>query len=432
MRRIELTITALSPLAIGRQKPGGSISEAESYIPGSVIRGAIASQILQQANQKDSDLSQNGGDFQSLFLGENPAIFQNAYPTIAKIGKDKYEAVPDEVQVLPATAVSSKAESGFKPDGNGVFDTLIDRFCADAYNHSYDPSCPKDKGRVEPYTGFYSKTSDNKYRSHSVSTRFLTRVGINRRRATAEEEILYSIEVLNESFLKNSKAKIKDWEPVVYRSAVIANDELSSNLLQFINDNSGAFRLGGSASRGLGKVKIEAKETGNSSEVQSRFDSFQNQLKERWNLWAVFNNSKEDLLDSRAYFTIDLQSDAIFTEQWRRTTVISPAMLCEFVSHEFLKRYEAETDKFLKLHVAYSSHDYRSGWNAAWGLMKDVELVTNKGAVYLFSTTKDKENDWIEAMKKLERKGVGNRTCEGFGQIQVCNEFHTVFREYPV
>jgi CRISPR-associated protein Csx10 len=432
MRRIELTITALSPLAIGRQKPGGSISEAESYIPGSVIRGAIASQILQQANQKDSDLSQNGGDFQSLFLGENPAIFQNAYPAIAKIGKDKYEAVPDEVQVLPATAVSSKAESGFKPDGNGVFDTLIDRFCADAYNHPYDPSCPKDKGRVEPYTGFYSKTSDNKYRSHSVSTRFLTRVGINRRRATAEEEILYSIEVLNESFLKNSKAKIKDWEPVVYRSAVIANDDLSSKLLQFINDNSGAFRLGGSASRGLGKVKIEAKETGNSSEVQSRFDSFQNQLKERWNLWAVFNNSKEDLLDSRAYFTIDLQSDAIFTEQWRRTTVISPAMLCEFVSHEFLKRYEAETDKFLKLHVAYSSHDYRSGWNAAWGLMKDVELVTNKGAVYLFSTTKDKENDWIEAMKNLERKGVGNRTCEGFGQIQICNDFHTVFREKAV
>ncbi|AFZ22175.1 type III-D CRISPR-associated RAMP protein Csx10 [Allocoleopsis franciscana] len=441
MRRIELTITALSPLALGRQKPGGSISEAESYIPGSVIRGAIASQILQRANQRNSDLSQNGGDFQSLFLGENPAIFQNAYPAIAKIGKDQHEAVPDEVQVLPATAVSSKANPGFKSEDDdkpedkkrgGVFDTLIDRFCADAYNHPYDPSCPKDKGRVEPYTGFYSKTSDNKYRSHSVSTRFLTRVGINRRRATAEEEILYSIEVLNESFLKNTQAKTKDWEPVVYRSVVIANDDLSSKLLQFINDNSGAFSLGGSASRGLGKVKIEAKKTGNSSEVQSRFDSFQNQLKERWNLWSVFGNPKEDLLDSRAYFTIDLQSDAIFTEQWRRTTVISPAMLCEFVSHEFLKRYEAETDKFLKLHVAYSSHDYRSGWNAAWGLMKDVELVTNKGAVYLFSTTKDKENDWVEALKKLEREGVGDRTCEGFGQIQVCNEFHTVFREYPV
>jgi hypothetical protein len=34
---------------------------------------------------------------------------------------------------------------------------------------------------------------------HSVSKRLLTRVGVNRRRATAEEQILYSIEVLNES-----------------------------------------------------------------------------------------------------------------------------------------------------------------------------------------------------------------------------------------
>ena len=37
MKKINLEIKALSPLAIGRQKPGGSISEAESYIPGTVI-----------------------------------------------------------------------------------------------------------------------------------------------------------------------------------------------------------------------------------------------------------------------------------------------------------------------------------------------------------------------------------------------------------
>lgn len=37
MKRVELTITALSALAIGRRKPG-SVNEAEGYIPGSVIR----------------------------------------------------------------------------------------------------------------------------------------------------------------------------------------------------------------------------------------------------------------------------------------------------------------------------------------------------------------------------------------------------------
>jgi len=430
MMRIELTITALSPLAIGQKKPGGSVSEAQNYIPGSVIRGVIAAQILQQADQRGSDLSQNENDFQSLFLGENPAIFQNAYPAIAKIGKEEFTCVTNEVRVLPATAVSSKTESGFKPSANGVFDTLIDRFCAERYNHPFDPSDPKSlqngtDARIEPYSGFYSKTSDSKvkhqYRSHSVSTRFLTRVGINRRRATSEDDILYSIEVLNESYIKNLKPKIgevKKWQPYVYRSTILVkNDNLANLLAQFIKNNTDSFRLGGSASRGLGKVKIKVKPPEEPKlQVREQIKQFNHKLRERWKDWKVFNQNKPELSEDRFYFTLNLQSEAILTDNWRQTTVIS---------EEMLKNYTNIEDDFsLKLETSYSSYDYRAGWNSAWGLMKDIELVTNKGAVYLFSTTEDKMNDWIEALEKLEMSGVGDRTCEGFGQLQVCNEFH--------
>lgn len=427
MKQIKLTITALSALAIGRQKSGSSISEAESYIPGSVIRGAIAFQILRQANQKNVDLSQNGGDFQSLFLAENSAIFQNAYPAIAKVGKDQLEFVSDDIYVLPATAVSSKTNPGFKSEDEtrgGVFDTLIDRFCAEAYNHPYDPNCPKDFGRVEPHSGFYSK--DNcKYRSHSVTTRFLTRVGINRKRATAEDEILYSIEVLNESFLKNTKRGVfRQWEPFVYRSSIfVDHDNLAKLLLDFINNNDESFRLGGSISRGLGRVRIEAKVAEIKSDVEMRIEHFNKKLHERWKSWKIFNENQPDLSKECFYFTLDLQSDAIFTEQWQRTTVTSESMLKQFTDVE---------DSGLKLEVAYSSYDYRSGWNSALGLMKDMELITNKGAVYLFIASEDKEKEWIKALGELEMNGVGDRTCEGFGQVQVCNEFHNVFREEAV
>jgi len=433
MIRIELTIKALSPLAIGRQKPGGSVSEAQNYIPGSVIRGAIAAQIMQQANQKGSDFSQNENHFQSLFLGDNPAIFQNAYPAIAKIGKDKFQSVTDEVRVLPATAVSSKTESGFNKSGNGVFDTLIDRFCAEGYNHPFDPSDPKSlqdgdgtDARVEPYSGFYSKV-EHKYRSHSVSTRFLTRVGINRRRATAEDDLLYSIEVLNESFIKNLAPKVgevKEWLPYVYRSSILlADDNLARQLVQFISSTD-TFRLGGSASRGLGKVKIEVKSPEEpKSQVKTRIEQFNHKLRERWKEWKIFNQKQPELSKNRFYFTLDLQSDAIVTEDWQHTTVIS---------EKILKNFTLIEDYSLKLEVSYNSYDYYSGWNSAWGLMKDVELVTNKGAVYLFSTTEDRMNDWIEALKKLEMNGVGDRTCEGFGQVEICNDFHLVLREEPV
>jgi CRISPR-associated protein Csx10 len=403
MKQIQLTITALSPLAIGRKKPG-SVSEAGDYIPGSVIRGAVAAVMLKQSGRQNADLSEAGGDFQALFLNEDAAIFRNAYP-----------ASTEDVSVLPATAVSSKTNPGFKPKGNGVFDTLIDRFCAEGYNHPYDPSCPKalgegTDGRVEPFSGFYSKTN-GKYTSHPVTKRLLTRVGINRRRATAEEEILYSIEVLSEG---------KDKKAAIYRSSILVRDDNLADLTAgFINSHT--FRLGGAASRGLGKVEIEANAIKPETDIASRIHQFNETLQQRWQKWGeLFGNFP---LENRTYFTLDLQADAILTDNWRRTTVICPRILQNFGSIN---------DSSLELHVAYSSYDYASGWNSAWGLMKDVDLITNKGGVYLFSTTKDRQNEWIEALKKLEMEGVGDLTCEGFGQIQVCNEFHTVFREGAV
>ncbi|MEH1794045.1 type III-D CRISPR-associated RAMP protein Csx10 [Nostoc sp.] len=447
MKRIKLEITALSPLAIAAKKPG-SVSEAEDHIPGSVIRGAIASQILQLSNQQtpriaEQNLTADGGDFEAFFLGDEPAIFQNAYPAVAKISDESNpnkskpdlisRVVNDEILVLPATAVSSKTDPGFKPK-NGVFDTLIDRFCADAFNYPYDPSDPESikenaDARVEPYSGFYS-CKDGKYRSHSNSTRFLTRVGINRQRATSQDDILYSIEVLNESFQETPQGQ--NWHHVVYRSEILVKDaELAKSLTKFINHNSQLFRLGGATSRGLGKVEITAT-IDEDAVTKARIKEFNEQLETRWQLWLVFGEPENKLLDNRTYFTLDLQADAILTENWRRTTVISPKMLCEFVNldDEFAQlNDEEEKNNFLKLEVAYSSYNYRSGWNSAWGLMKDIELVTNRGSVYLFSINKENEKKWTDKLKDLELNGVGDRTSEGFGQIQICNEFHNVFRE---
>ncbi len=416
MKQLQLTIKALSPLAIGQKKPG-SVSEALDYIPGSAIRGAIAAQILQQSGQHAADLTQNGGDFQALFLSERSAIFQNAYPA----PKDSQNSA----MVLPSTAISCKNYSGFESDRDsdkdkkphGVFDTLIDRFCAECYNHPYDPHCPhetcqKDKGRVEPYSGFYSK-QDKTYKSHSASKRLLARVGINRSRATAEEEILYTLEVLSEA---QGKAK----QPAIYRSSIWVEDNARADVLvQFINSHT--FRLGGSTSRGMGKVEIQVTALKPQTTLPSRIQAFNEKLQQRWDMWKIFGKPQQEWRKERTYFTLDLQSDAILTEDWQRTTVISPAMLCQFAGLD---------DASLELHVAYTSYDYRSGWNAAWGLMKNVDLTTNKGGVYLFSTAQPKP--WEKALERLEIRGIGERTAEGFGQIHVCNEFHLVFREKAV
>jgi len=423
MQRIELEIKALSALAIARQKAGGSIGEAVDYIPGTVIRGAVAAQILDLSNGRSTDLTENGGDFQALFLSENPAIFQNAYPSELQIkGKSVPQNSIQEIRVLPATVLSSKNKSGFcrkrndksTGDGNGIFDTLIDRFCAEGYGYPYAPNCPQDGGQVDTFNkSFYCKVK-NEYYSLSVKKRLLTRVGINRRRATSEEEMLYSLEVLNES--QETKEN-----PVYYRGAILVEENLAESLRDFLQERNQNFRLGGSTSRGLGKVKINTKKPVDAKiDVSYRIAEFNKKLEGRWDKWGVFGNPIKELPANRTYFTLDLQSDAILTENWLRTIVISEKMLHQYAGVK-------DKDESLRLEAAYSSYEYLSGWNAAWGLMKDVELTTKKGSVYLFSTTQP--GLWIERLGELEMRGLGDRTCEGFGQIQICNQFHLVFRE---
>lgn len=412
MKEIKLTIEALSPLAIGRQKPGGSVSEAWNYIPGTSIRGAIAGQILRQLPSSENPSGELSGDFDALFIGEEAAIFSNAYPTVEG----------QRSLVLPATVISSKTNPGFKDKGNGVFDTLIDRFCAEGYGYIYDPNCPVDGGRVEPFGGFYS-VDNGKYQSHSVTTRLLTRVGINRRRATAQEQILYSIEVINEKQIIE-----KEWQPSLFSSTISLESEiLAKDLVNYIQSQAQNLRLGGSTSRGLGKVKIQVEVGDRQLNVRARVEEFNKKLRDRWQTWgslSLFGTPQHPLLEKRTFFTLDLQSDAILREQWRRTTVISPEMLCQMAGIK---------DSQLQLYDAHSSYDYLSGWNAAWGLMKDVELIVNKGAVYLFGTEDAQFYDrWLLALERLECKGVGERTSEGFGQVQICNEFHQVFREDAV
>ncbi|MEH1920066.1 type III-D CRISPR-associated RAMP protein Csx10 [Nostoc sp.] len=444
MKRIELTITALSPLAIGRQKPGDSINEVEQYIPGSVLRGAIAKHILHRAGMELENLAANGGDFTHLFLEDDPAIFQNAYPAVGKVGS-KHQIVNNTIKVLPATAVSSKANPGFLPKGHGVFDTLIDSFCAEQFNHPYDPSSLKalEDGvdpRVEAYNSLYS-IHDEQYCTHAATSRLLTRVGINRYRTTSNDDILYSIEVLNEAFIAANESKNITWDNYVYRGYInIPNDSLAKKITAFINANSEVFRLGGSISRGLGRVKITAKEIPIPDDISSRIDVFNQALHKRWQNWSdAFGNipspsvgdGTTNPIVNRTFFTLNLHSEAILTDNWQHTTVISPAMLKEFaVSPAMLKEFAVVEDSSLQLHTAYSSYSYRSGWNSAWGLMKDVELVTNKGSVYLFST--QNRQIWENALSTLELRGVGDRTCEGFGQVEVCNEFHQIFREDAV
>jgi CRISPR-associated protein Csx10 len=150
-------------------------------------------------------------------------------------------------------------------------------------------------------------------------------------------------------------------------------------------------------------------------------EAFNQKLRQRWQQWQVFGDPWQPLPPDRQYFSIGLQSGAILKERWQRTTVLTPQMLQEEANCE---------DGSLALELAFSSYAYVSGWNAAWGLFKDVELVTTQGSVFLLSTTQLER--WIPILAEMEYWGIGERTAEGFGQIEVCSPFHHHFWENPL
>lgn len=85
------------------------------------------------------------------------------------------------------------------------------------------------------------------------------------------------------------------------------------------------------------------------------------------------------------------------------------------ISPEMIASLPDWTIEDVRLHAAYSSYDYRSGWNAAWGLPKDTELVTKLGSAMLFSISKEKQNEACDLLAKLEQSRIGNRRSEGYG-----------------
>jgi CRISPR-associated protein Csx10 len=418
---LKLWIRALSSLAFSERKPGGNFLASLPYIPGATLRGALAEILLAEMDGEHNHqppYPEEDCVFCRTFLGSQPAVFRNAYPA---------HAAEEVVRILPATAQSCKTHPGFPrwphdDEHHGVFDTLIDDLW---WEHGGEPSvpavptCPVCAGRVESYGGPYVLHSHDGREAHyhvrRVAQRLLTRVAINRRRMVAEDGLLYSPYVISEVSPRDrhDPHAPKRYAPTCFVGQV-------RNLPTELRDCFKRIRVvGGRTSQGLGDVQIQTHvvvddEEGSSwATVQDRITAL-NQL---------IGKVGEQLpgaepIPQGTYFTIDLESDAIFrTLDGMPTMVFDPDLL------------EAATGGLeAQLMRSYASYSYSGGWNAAWGLPKPAQVVTNAGSCYLFRMSGTLTESDCQALARLEETGIGIRVEEGYGQVRIAHEFHTVRR----
>lgn len=403
MQKLSVTVTAISPLCFSERRPGGQFRFSLDHVPGAVLRGAAAAILLRAGQEHDPQ-------FQHLFgVGQPPgALFYPAYPG---------------THVLPHTAMSCKDNPGFRTlsgTTHGVFDTLMTQLCVEQLRPPgvlYRPYCPHegcDPGRLEAFSGFYSLAREG-YSSGSIPQRLLTRVGINRQRMAAENELLYSPMVLSEAWWHEEESV-----SACFVGAVWVEDHLMPVLLNTLN---AVQHLGSGAARGLGQVKVECVHDKTASDAEGhlqaitqRVEDFNKAWQEQWRRVGQLCNG---VPPCSQVFTINLRGDAILKEQsWLPTTVISAAMLQDRTGR---------TDASLALLRAYSSYDYRGGWNTGQRLPKDTEVVTKRGSVFVFRT--DDYTRWLSPLAQLEIQGIGERTAEGFGEVHICEAFHVTGRD---
>lgn len=411
MERLKLTIELQSPLCVTERRTAGQFRESAGFVAGSTLRGAVAELMLQDSHAESDE-------FHALFLGSRPAIFGNAYPAD---------------NVLPATAMSCKAYPGFRNDrgqNHGVVDTLIKRLCVESLRPAgmlYLPRCGFENCgmRLERHTGFYRSGSGD-YFSERVTHRLLTRVAINRRRATAEDQLLYSPMVISEGGVETSRVPVKievkrNYKPTELGSQIVVESQaeaLKSYLKQLEHVGSGA-------SRGLGWVETKVETISfedDLARMRKRREALNREIKQRWDKlkqWPGCHDDPPHSPDAGSYFTVDLYADAILKEYGLLpANVLTAAMLRNRCSVE---------DDSLRLVRAYSSYDYRGGWNSAQGFPKDVEVITTLGSVFVFFTAQPEK--WDAPLFELETWGIGERTAEGFGQVRICDPFHLNYEE---
>ncbi|MEJ5312385.1 MAG: RAMP superfamily CRISPR-associated protein [Anaerolineae bacterium] len=424
-RKLQVTVRLKSPLLLGDESGAGNYEQTADYIPGAVLRGAVATRLLDvlpadHAYVRDhpSCPEEEQPAFWRVFGAASPPRFGNAYP--ARPGRWAYP--------FPATARTCKRRPGYRTDenrkGHGVFDTLIEQTVYDLVSDprfpyrtelmpelgtawarlpgSYDPCCPYPDcgGGVKPAEGYYLVEDAGPGPTLHPSVSRATHVGINRARGVAEDALLFTLETLDDP-----GAEFRG--QLVYDEAYAADLEMALPL----DGQASEFVIGRGRSRGMGLVEISMGPPPGLPELPERLWELNRLLRQ---VLAGYQGA-----DSRVpaglpghCFSLTLCAPAILTAPDG-----TPALWPDLSS---VKLGDARPLR------AWARTTVVGGWDAAAGLPRRTRQAVQAGAVYLYHVPESTlpEATLIERLSDLEWAGIGEQRERGYGQLIVCAPFH--------
>jgi len=424
VKYFSLELTVLSPVAIRADHAPSGVASTP-YITGTTLAGSLAAAYRSYHDERSSD-------FERLFLS-GQVQFPNLYPATIK-EKSLRETMQEwertsklafsSVYPLPRTAMSCKRFSGFSLVANdnerhGVYDTLFAwsifqrgsqslQALKALQEHKHCKQCGK---ATHHLSGFYRHVSSAHGQftvQTSANTRLQTHTGIDRATGTVREGILYSREVFEESSRFQGVVKLPD------------DDELARSFVNFIGQmkGSGLVRVGTGRTRGMGKVELaleplEDKPFGYGLFIE-RLENFNRTMQK------VLEDAKVQVEPRPFYFALTLHAPAILRDPLLRYRgSINEEALAELLGNSTFAH-----ENFERIYQAASVQRI-TGWNDLWGTPRLQEIAIESGSVFLFACKDEKSKKGLyEALFRLERDGIGERTAEGFGRVCISDPFH--------
>ncbi len=391
-KRLELQISLKSPLMIGSDGQSTLYNQTRDYIPGSALRGTLASAMT---------VAGAGETLAELFGNQNLApVFENLYPS--RGGGQTYPA--------PLSARTCKYYGGFrsqKGEHHGVVDVLIRQAIFEPLLEArvglpclYEPRCPECHSAVESLDGYY-EGMPGQYEQTTTPVRRISRTAIDRRRQTAADRLLYTIETMEPG--KRGKS------PLLFRGAVLCTEAQEATLGRWLPR---VKSIGGGRSRGLGRVEVEILSWADDSlpALRERLGQFDAAVRAEWRFYQRVAGV-EPLADDARFFSVDLVSPAFLTHHSLPAT--HPAL-----------EYLGLPVEAVRLWKAISRQTVMGGWHMGGKLPRRTALATEMGSVFMYRTEGLSLDDLEAGLQKLELVGLGAERSRGFGRVLVSSPIH--------
>jgi CRISPR-associated protein Csx10 len=387
---LELRLTLRSPTSLGAPVAGDNLRGTRQEIPGSALRGALgfalAEALPQASEQIFVDLF---GDGQEHHPG---ATFGFLYPTAIQRDPEaspsgKAGRVPDPslfpATPLPLTATACK----FDPRRHPRHDILLDRIAshlaasaADARNvHESSLQRCTHPGCEAPLRGQHGVRGLHE----GVPTRLISRVSLDRSRASARDGQLFTQELLTPG---------TTFTGTIRNIPSGSREHLALALAQPLS-------LGRGRSSGWGRVEVSVQPAPVAPDIVARAEAFDRALGQRL--------ARVRLPTARIgrLIPITLHSPLVpVTDDGRAELLesVAPATLL-FSARRFTRD---------------------GGWDQRAGLMQPL-LTVEAGAVFVLELPEGQHwREFLAQLRHLEASGLGTRRHQGFGHALCFDPFH--------